>query len=78
MIVDWVTNTIIMFFNYIDLEHEPQIYYLKYVKSQENGKSWLDSVDITTQISKLQWHKDFKFITSGRGIQTRKGILLHT
>ncbi|MEO5789092.1 sialidase family protein, partial [Gelidibacter sp.] len=25
-----------------------------------------------------EWHKDFKFITSGRGIQTRSGKLLHT
>lgn len=78
MIVDRVTNTIFMFFNYMNLEHEPQIYYLKYIKSQDNGKSWSDPVDITAQISKPQWHKDFKFITSGRGIQTRKGILLHT
>ena len=54
----------------MDLEHEPQIYYLKYIKSQDNGKSWSPPVD--------QWHKDFKFITSGRGIQTRKGTLLHT
>jgi len=78
MIVDRVTNTIFMFFNYMDLEHEPQIYYLKYIKSQDNGKSWSPPLDITTHISKPQWHKDFKFITSGRGIQTRKGTLLHT
>ena len=78
MIVDRFTNTIFMFFNYMDLEHEPQIYYLKYIKSQDNGKSWSPPVDITTHISKPQWHKDFKFITSGRGIQTRKGTLLHT
>ena len=62
----------------MNLEHEPQIYYLKYIKSQDNGKSWSDPVDITAQISKPQWHKDFKFITSGRGIQTCKGTLLHT
>lgn len=78
MIVDRVTNTIFMFFNYMNLENEPQIYYLKYIKSQDYGKSWSDPVDITAQISKPQWHKDFKFITSGRGIQTSKGILLHT
>ena len=33
---------------------------------------------ITSQIAKPEWHKDFKFITSGRGIQTRSGKLLHT
>ena len=78
MIVDWVTNTIFMLFNYMDLDRESQIYYLKYIKSQDNGKTWSDPVDITTQISKPEWHKDFKFITSGRGIQTGKGTLLHT
>lgn len=78
MIVDRVTNTIFMFFNYMDLDRESQVYYLKYIKSLDNGKTWSDPVDITTQISKPQWHKDFKFITSGRGIQTRRGTLLHT
>ena len=78
MIVDRMTNTIFMFFNYMDLEHERQIYYLKYIKSEDNGKSWSEPVDITNQITPPQWHKDFKFITSGRGIQTRRGTLLHT
>ena len=78
MIVDRITNTIFMFFNHMDLEREPQIYHLKYIKSQDNGKSWSAPIDITPQISKPEWHKDFKFITSGRGIQTRKGSLLHT
>ena len=78
MIVDHLTNTIFMFYNYMDLKRESQVYYLKYIKSMDNGKTWSDPVDITNQISKPQWHKDFKFITSGRGIQTRKGTLLHT
>ena len=34
--------------------------------------------DITTAISKPEWKNDFKFITSGRGIQTKSGKLLHT
>ena len=78
MIVDRVTNTIFLLFNYMDLDRESQIYCLKYIKSQDNGKTWSHPVDITTQISKPEWHKDFKFITSGRGIQTGKGTLLHT
>ena len=78
MIVDRITNTIFMFFNYMDLDRDPQVYSLKYVKSVDNGKSWSNPVDISAQISKPEWHKDFKFITSGRGIQTRKGTLLHT
>jgi sialidase-1 len=78
MIVDQITNTVFLFFNHMDLNKESQVYYLKYIKSIDNGKTWSDPIDITSEISKPQWHKDFKFITSGRGIQTQKGTLIHT
>ncbi|MEX0360766.1 MAG: exo-alpha-sialidase, partial [Allomuricauda sp.] len=78
MIVDKVTGSIFMFFNYMDLDKGKDIYYLKYVKSTDNGKTWSPPVDITSQIAKLEWHNHFKFITSGRGIQTHDGTLLHT
>ncbi|TXE09103.1 exo-alpha-sialidase [Gelidibacter salicanalis] len=78
LIVDHVTNDIFMFYNYMNLDTEKDIYYLHYVKSSDNGKTWSKPVDITSQIAKPEWHKDFKFITSGRGIQTRSGKLLHT
>lgn len=78
MILDRQTNTLWMFFNYMDLEREKDIYYLKAVNSRDHGKTWSDPVDITSQITKQAWHDDFKFITSGRGIQTSDGTLLHT
>ncbi len=78
MIVDKTTGEIFLFFNYMDLVKEKDVYYLKYIKSIDNGKTWSSPIDITSQISKTEWHKDFKFITSGRGIQTRSGKLLHT
>ena len=78
MIVDTVTKDIFLFYNYMDLNNEKDIYYLHVVKSADNGKTWGKPVDITSQITKPEWHKDFKFITSGRGIQTRSGKLLHT
>jgi sialidase-1 len=78
MIVDSVTNEIFLFYNFMDLDTEKDIYYLHVVKSADNGKTWDEPVDITSQIAKPEWHKDFKFITSGRGIQTRSGKLLHT
>lgn len=78
LIVDHVTNEIFMFYNFMNLDTEKDIYYLHYVKSADNGKTWSEPVDITSQIAKPEWHKDFKFITSGRGIQTRSGKLLHT
>lgn len=77
MIVDEVTGDIFMFYNFMDLDKEKDIYYLHVVKSIDNGKSWSKPEDITSQIAKSEWHADFKFITSGRGIQTRSGKLLH-
>ncbi len=78
MIVDEVTEVIFLFFNYMDLNNEKDIYYLKVVKSNDNGKTWSEPEDITSQITKSEWHNDFKFITSGRGIQAHSGKLLHT
>lgn len=78
MIVDVITGDIYLFYNYMDLDKEPEVYYLHVIKSTDNGKTWSSPVDITSQIAKPEWHNDFKFITSGRGIQTRSGKLLHT
>lgn len=78
MIVDRESNTIFLFYNFMDLVNEKDIYYLKVIKSLDNGKTWSAPIDITSQITKPEWHKDFKFITSGRGIQTSTGKLIHT
>lgn len=78
MIVDQVTHEIFLFFNCMNLETEKDIYYLRYTSSKDNGKTWSDPVDITSQIETTGWHKDFKFITSGKGVQSASGELLHT
>lgn len=78
MIVDRITGHIFLFFNFMDLELEKDVYYLKVITSRNNGISWSSPVDITYQITKPGWHNDFKFITSGGGIQTRSGKLLNT
>ncbi len=77
MIVDRMTGDIFLFYNYMDLDSEKDVYYFHVIKSSDHGVSWSEAEDITAQISKANWHKDFKFITSGRGIQTREGKLLH-
>lgn len=77
MIVDDVTKEIFLFYNFMDLDNEKNAYYLHYVKSADNGKTWSKPVDITSQIAKPEWKNDFKFITSGTGIFTRTGKLLH-
>lgn len=78
MIVDRLTGELFLFFNYMNLRIAPNQYFLQYVSSKDNGDSWSKPIDITDQISKPNWQHDFKFITSGRGIQTRSGTLLHT
>jgi sialidase-1 len=77
MIVDIMTGEVILFYNYMDLDKEKDVYYLHMVKSSDHGISWSKPLDITSQIAKPEWHHDFKFITSGRGIQTSTGKLLH-
>lgn len=77
MIVDEITKEIFLFYNYMNLDTEKDIYYLHVIKSQDNGKTWSAPKDITAQITKPAWRNDFKFITSGRGIQTKSGKLLH-
>jgi sialidase-1 len=77
MILDKTTGKLFLFYNYMDLNNERNTYYLHVIKSNDNGKTWSQPEDITSQISKPEWHNDFKFITSGRGIQTKDGTLLH-
>jgi len=77
MIIDKITKEIFLFYNYMDLGKEKNVYYLHVVKSSDNGKTWSKPEEITSQITKPEWHKDFKFITSGRGIQISTGKLLH-
>lgn len=77
LIVDQASGELFLFYNFMDLDREKDIYYLHVTRSADNGLSWSDPEDITLQITKPEWHKDFKFITSGRGIQTSTGKLLH-
>ncbi len=78
MIVDKEMGTIFMFFNYMNLDESNKVFYLRYIKSTDNGKTWSQPIDITSQITKPSWEYDFKFITSGRGVQTKDGKLFHT
>ena len=77
MIFDKKRKQIYLFYNYMNLEKDKDVYYLKYVTSLDNGITWSQPIDITDQISKPEWKNDFKFITSGRGFQTKDGALLH-
>lgn len=78
MIVDKETGAIFLFYNYMNLKLEKDVYYFRLIKSIDNGRTWSSTEDITDQVSKPEWKNDFKFITSGRGTQTASGTLLHT
>jgi sialidase-1 len=62
----------------MNLKTEKDVYYLKYISSTDDGKTWSSPKDISTQIIKPKNKKDFQFITSGNGIQVSSGKLLHT
>ena len=55
MIVDMETKEIFMFYNYMNLDTEKDIYYLHMIKSADNGLTWSEPVDITKQIAKPEW-----------------------
>jgi len=78
LIVDRKTGVIFLFHNYMNHNTERGIYRMHVTRSRDNGVSWDKPEDITSQITKTEWKRDFQFITSGNGIQTRSGLLLHT
>ncbi|MEX0314512.1 MAG: exo-alpha-sialidase [Allomuricauda sp.] len=78
MIWDEDTGEVYLFYNYMNLDTAPNKYLFRVIKSKNHGKSWSKAMDITSQIAPEDSQEDFQFITSGRGIQTRSGKLLHT
>lgn len=76
-ILDRDTGEIFCFYNYMDQDNAPREFRLWVQSSKDHGKTWGRARDITDQIAGPDWKMDFKFITSGRGIQRRNGDLLH-
>ena len=77
-LLDHTTGEIFCFYNYMDQDNAPKEFRLRIQSSKDNGETWSKARDITDNITKPEWKTDFKFITSGRGIQRRNGDLLHT
>lgn len=78
LIMDHVSGELFCFYNTMDQDHAPKEFRYYLQRSRDHGKTWGEAVDFTDQVSKPEWKMDFKFITSGRGVQTRRGELLHT
>lgn len=75
LILNRDNGEIFCFYNWMGKTKEFRFYLQS---SKDNGHTWSEPKDFTDQITPKKWGTlDFKFITSGRGIQTRDGNLLH-
>ncbi len=77
LLVDEVSGDVFCFYNYMSNDGSSAEYRFFVQRSSEHGKTWEKPVDITNQIAGPELKDTFKFITSGRGIQTRDGLLIH-
>ena len=78
-IVDTKNKKIFLFYNVAEYVNEAGIYKQYVQVSSDNGKTWGEPKDITADIRPSGWpQKGFVFITSGSGMQTKEGTLLHT
>lgn len=76
-VIDRNTGDIICFYNYMVENTNNDDFRFYYQKSTDNGVTWQPYVDFTDDVAPTEWQSDFKFITSGRGIQLEDGSLLH-
>jgi BNR repeat-like domain len=76
-VLDRSTKEIFCFYNYMAADKSSKEYRFKYQKSRDHGRTWDEPVDFTDQVAGPELKEAFKFVTSGRGIQTRDGTLIH-
>lgn len=78
-VVDYKKKKIFLFYNVAEYVKEAGIYKQYVQVSSDNGKTWGEPRDITSDIRPAGWPKNgFVFVTSGSGMQTKDGTLLHT
>lgn len=78
LITDTVSGTVFLFYNFMDHDRARDVYFFHVMRSTDNGQTWSEPEDITSQVAPEEWRDDFKFLTSGQGTVTRDGRLLHT
>lgn len=85
LVVDAEAKKIFLFCNVWESVKGAGVYRFFVQESSDNGRSWSDPREITNDIAVPGWgfgrHQNdggFIFISSGSGIQTRDGTLLHT
>ena len=77
LLLDRTTGTIFCFYNYMSEDRRNNEYRFIVQQSSDHGKTWSKPIDFTDQVAGPKLKNAFKFVTSGRGIQTREGMLLH-
>lgn len=77
LLLDRTTGEVLCFYNYMVRDTANNEFRFMVQKSSDNGETWGEPVDFTDQVAGPALKNSFKFITSGRSIQTRDGVLLH-
>ena len=78
-VVDAKNKKIFLFYNVAEYVKAAGVYRQYVQESADNGKTWSEPRDISDAIRPAGWsERGFVFITSGSGIQTKDGALLHT
>ena len=76
-VLDHETSEIFCFYNYMSQKRSNNEYRFFLQKSSDHGNMWNKPVDFTDSVAGPELKDAFKFVTSGRGIQTSDGTLLH-
>lgn len=76
-ILDAQSGSLFCFYNFMVRDTSNNEFRFMVQKSSDHGRTWGKPVDFTDQVAGKELKNSFKFITSGRGIQTRDGMLLH-
>ena len=77
LLVDKTTGDIFCFYNFMSRDKTDKEFRFIVHRSEDNGVTWNEPVDFTDQVAGDELKGSFKFVTSGRGIQTRDGVLMH-
>ena len=84
-VVDMKAKKIFLFYNVWESKKRPGVFQFYVQESADNGRTWSKPRDISKDIAFPEWpfgkrdgEGGFIFITSGSGIQTKDGTLLHT
>ncbi len=82
LIVDEEAKKVFLFYNVWELVKQKGVYQFYMQESSDNGATWSKPRDISSEIAIPGWpcgkSNGFVFISSGSGIQTKDGTLLHT